>query len=118
MRQLSVVGLVATGVIAAAGLGLLLLLAAVIVSAASRPSYHADFGTYPGGYADNSGAFTDFAPPANQTIGDFPQPLGQSPADRWLNGNEIDAPWTGGTIDTSGEGNHVIGLDGEVLNLP
>ena len=33
--------------------------------------------------------------------------------------NEIDGRIYGsGTIDRSGEGNHVFGVDGEVLNLP
>lgn len=50
---------------------------------------------------------------------------GGSPADKWLSGNEFSGeariggmPMTSGTWDTSGGGNHVISVGGEVLNLP
>ncbi|MEN0066479.1 MAG: hypothetical protein AAGA48_30360 [Myxococcota bacterium] len=50
---------------------------------------------------------------------------GGSPADKWLSGNEWSGeariggmPMTSGTWDTSGGGNHVISVDGEVLTLP
>jgi len=50
---------------------------------------------------------------------------GGSPADAWLSGNEWSGearvggmPMTSGTWDTSGGGNHVISVDGQVLNLP
>jgi hypothetical protein len=48
-----------------------------------------------------------------------------SPADAWLSGSEWSgeaevggASLTGGTVDTSGGGNDVYSVDGEVLDLP
>jgi hypothetical protein len=41
-----------------------------------------------------------------------------SPADRWLSGGEWHGSISSGTIDPTGEGNHVISVGGEVLNLP
>jgi hypothetical protein len=43
---------------------------------------------------------------------------GGSPADRWLSGGEWSGRWSSGTIDRSGQGNHVFSLDGKVLTLP
>jgi hypothetical protein len=43
---------------------------------------------------------------------------GGSPADRWLNGNEWAGRFSSGTVDTSGQGNDVISVDGHVLTLP
>ena len=43
---------------------------------------------------------------------------GSSPADGWLNGHEFVGHTSSGTMDPSGEGNHVIMVDGHVLDLP
>ena len=115
MRPLIIVGLATTAVVAIAGMGLLLLLlVAIVLSASSSPSYPTEFGSYPGDEGEYS---TDYGGYDNVLYGNA-QPLDRSPASTWLNGNEFSGRMSGGTIDTSGEGNHVIGLDGEVLNRP
>lgn len=43
---------------------------------------------------------------------------GGSPADRWLSGNEWSGRMSSGTVDTTGQGNSVYSVDGEVLTLP
>ncbi|MEO0604890.1 MAG: hypothetical protein AAF211_25890 [Myxococcota bacterium] len=43
---------------------------------------------------------------------------GRSPADAWLSGNEWSGRMSSGTVDTSGQGNSVYSVDGEVLTLP
>ncbi len=41
-----------------------------------------------------------------------------SPASGWLSGNEWSGRMSSGTVDTSGQGNSVYSVDGEVLTLP
>ena len=111
MRQLVVVGLVAAAMVAFAGLGLLLLLVALVISASERGNYPAASGNYPNAYSGY--------PAGHDSYPDgYAQPITSSPADQWLNGNEFSGRMSSGTIDSSGQGNDVISVDGEVLNLP
>jgi hypothetical protein len=67
-----------------------------------------------------SGASNSYVPigvPGPMGYGGYAQPTGGSPADRWLNGTEFQGRMSSGTFDPSGQGNHVIGVDGQVLNL-
>jgi hypothetical protein len=50
--------------------------------------------------------------------GGFHGPIGGSPADTWLSGNEWHGHITSGTIDPTGHGNSVFAVDGHVLDLP
>jgi hypothetical protein len=105
MRQFILLGLLAAAGLTIAGCGGLLLLAALVISGSS-PS---------GGYS--AGYDPEYYPAPTYTIVE-PAPLGPSPADPWLSGSEFDGHLSHGTFDTSGQGNHVISVDGEVLNLP
>jgi hypothetical protein len=120
MRPLIIVGLALTAVAAIAGIGLfLLLLAAIALSTSSGPSYPTDIGTYPGGYSEYPAGVGNYTDLHEHVLSGNSPPYESSPADPWLNGNEIDGRMYGsGTIDTSGEGNHVLSVGGEVLNLP
>src|SRR5262245_35125166 len=84
----------------AMGLGLGLVLLALVKQAASGPSVP----PAPQGYYAQPVAYP-YAPA-------YAAPAGGSPADRWLNGNEFRGRISSGTIDRSGQGNHVISVDG------
>ena len=104
MRPLILVGLLAAAGLTILGCGGSLLVAAIVFSAS-------DQGSYPAGY-DPAFNSMDTYPIVD------PQSLGASPADRWPNDGQWNGHISHGTVDPTGQGNDVISLDGEVLNLP
>jgi hypothetical protein len=110
MRQLILVGALAAAGLTIAGCGGLFLLAALIFSASDNSGYS-------GGYDPA------FDPSRVYPIDNF-EPAQNIPAGQWPGGGQQpnDGQWSGhlshGTVDPTGQGNHVISLEGEVLNLP
>jgi hypothetical protein len=111
MRPLVMVGLLAAGLMAMAGLALVLLIAAVVLAASSSAGPPADFGAT---------APVKFYNPGDDIVPlDLSRPSGNSPVDWGTTGAEIDGGFdAGGTIDRSGEGAHVFRSGTEVLTLP
>jgi|GEM_PF-5496242 len=102
MRQYIVFGLVAAAGLAIAGCGGLLLIA-VLLLAAAEGGYSPGHQPYVGQYSPQG----DFGyPPPTYNDGGLPG----------------DQQWSGrlssGTSDSSGQGNDVISVDGQVLTLP
>jgi hypothetical protein len=97
MRPYIVLGLVAAAIFSCAGCGGFFLIATLLLNSS--------------GSGDYSAGYQPYAP-----AGGYYQPVG--PADGW----QTDPSWSGrmssGTWDRSGQGNDVISVDGEVLNLP
>lgn len=104
MRQFILIGLLAAVGLTIAACGGILLLAALVFSGSGQSDYSAGYD--PAFYPATTYPVVGSAP------------VGPSPADNWLSGSEFDGHISHGTFDTSGQGNHVISVDGEVLNLP
>ena len=113
MRPLIVIGLLAAGMLALAGLGCLLFWP--LWPSFSQPCMD---GNYPTGYDGYPDAYSGYPAGYDSHPETYRQPIGHSPADNWLSGKEFSGRMSSGTIDSSGQDNDVISVNGEVLNLP
>jgi hypothetical protein len=104
MRQLVLVGALAASGLMIAFCGGLLLLAAVLFSASGQSSY--------------SGGYDPVFDPIQAYPIDDPQPLVGGLWEPLPDNGQWNGSISSGTVDRSGQGNDVISLDGEVLNLP
>src|SRR5262245_61354426 len=104
MRQLILVGALAAAGFMVAVCGGLLLLAALLFSAAGQSSYSAGYDPA-------------FDPIQTYPIDDL-QPVGSSPWQPPPDNGQWNGSISSGTVDPTLQGNDVISLDGEVLNRP
>ena len=104
MRQLILVGALAAAGLMIAACGGLFLLAALLFSASGQSSY-------------SGGNEPVFDPIQTYPIDD-PQTLSGGPWQPLPDNGQWNGSISSGTVDPSGQGNDVISLDGEVLNLP
>jgi hypothetical protein len=111
-----VLGAIAMIAVAFAGLFLLVLIGVFLDSGAApraESSFSAGDASFPGedGPEYDPGEYSYYP-------GDYGPNGGGSPADSWLSGGEWSGGMSSGTVDSTGQGNHVISIDGQVLDLP